>query len=142
MTYLTLEKGASEHTCRNYLNDLSHFEGFISSAGLSGRGEVDVSRIDRDIIRIYLRALFRSNKRSSITRKLASIRSFFQYLVREGIISKNPAKGVATPKTEKYIPKTLTIDEMFRILGAPDTSDTLGLGTGLFWNCSIPVVFG
>jgi integrase/recombinase XerC len=48
-------------------------------------------------------------------------------LVREGIISKNPAKGVATPKTEKYIPKTLTIDEMFRILGAPDTSDTLGL---------------
>ena len=128
--YLALEKGASEHTFRSYLNDLSHFEGFILSSGLypiSERGEVDVSRVDRDIIRIYLRALFRSNKRSSIARKLASIRSFFQYLVREGIVSKNPAKGVATPKSEKYIPTTLTIDEMFRLLDAPDTSNPLGL---------------
>jgi len=130
MKYLALEKGASEHTCRSYLNDLSHLASFISASGLipkSERGEVDVSRIDRDIIRIYLRALFRSGKRSSIARKLASIRSFFQYLVREGIISKNPAKGVATPKTEKYIPSTLTIDEMFRMLDAPDSSKSMGL---------------
>jgi len=128
--YLTLEKGASEHTCRGYLNDLSHLEGFILASGLypiSDRGEVDVSRVDRDIIRIYLRALFRSNKKSSIARKLASIRSFFQYLVRNGVISKNPAKGVATPKTERYIPITLTIDETFRMLDAPDKSNTLGL---------------
>ena len=128
--YLTLEKGASEHTCRGYLNDLSHLEGFISASGLypiSDRGEVDVSRIDRDIIRIYLRALFRSNKKSSIARKLASIRSFFQYLVRNGVILKNPAKGVATPKTERYIPITLTIDEVFRMLDAPDKSNPLGL---------------
>ncbi len=128
--YLTLEKGASDHTCRGYLNDLSHLEGFISASGLypiSDRGEVDVSRIDRDIIRIYLRALFRSNKKSSIARKLASIRSFFQYLVRNGVISKNPAKGVATPKTERYIPITLTIDEIFRMLDAPDKSNPLGL---------------
>jgi integrase/recombinase XerC len=127
--YLTLEKGASEHTCRGYLNDLSHLEGFISASGLypiSDRGEVDVSRIDREIIRIYLRALFRSNKKSSIARKLASIRSFFQYLVRNGVISKNPAKGVATPKTERYIPVTLTIDEIFRMLDAPDKSNPLG----------------
>jgi integrase/recombinase XerC len=130
MTYLTLEKGASEHTCRSYFNDLSHFQAFVSKSGLfpiSERGEMDVSRIDRDIIRIYLRALFRSNKRSSVARKLASIRSFFQYLVREEIISTNPAKGVATPKTEKYIPSTLTIDEMFRMLDAPDTSNPIGL---------------
>jgi len=128
--YLTLEKGASEHTCRSYRNDLFHLEGFVSTSGLypiSQNGEVDVSRVDRDIIRLYLRALFRSNKRSSIARKLASIRSFFQYLVREGIIPKNPAKGVATPKTEKYIPTTLTIDEMFRMLDAPDISNPLGL---------------
>ena len=128
--YLALEKGASEHTCWSYLNDLSHLECFISASGLypiSQKGEVDVSRVDREIIRMYLRALFRSNKRSSIARKLASIRSFFQYLVREGIISKNPAKSVATPKTEKYIPTTLTIDEMFRMLDAPDISNPLGL---------------
>jgi len=128
--YLTIEKGASEHTCRGYLNDLSHLEGFILSSGLypiSDEGEVDVSRIDREIIRIYLRALFRSNKKSSIARKLASIRSFFQYLVRNGVISKNPAKGVATPKTERYIPVTLTIDEIFRMLDAPDKSNPLGL---------------
>jgi integrase/recombinase XerC len=128
--YLALEKGASEHTCRSYFNDLSHLAGFISASGLitkSKRGEVDVSRIDRDIIRIYLRALFRSKRRSSIARKLAAIRSFFQYLVREGIISTNPAKGVATPKRERYIPSTLSIDEMFRMLDAPDKSNPIGL---------------
>jgi integrase/recombinase XerC len=130
MRYLALEKGASENTCRGYFNDLSHLGDFISASGLfpkSERGEVDVSRIDRDIIRIYLRTLFRSNRRSSIARKLASIRSFFQYLVREGIISTNPAKGVATPKTERYIPSTLSIDEMFRMLDAPDKSNSTGL---------------
>ncbi len=128
--YLTLERGASEHTCRGYLNDLSHLEGFISTSGLyptSESGEVDVRRVDRDIIRIYLRALFRSNKKSSIARKLASIRSFFQYLVREGVISRNPAKGVATPKAEQYLPNTLTIDEIFRMLDAPDKSNSSGL---------------
>jgi len=128
--YLTLEKGASEHTCRGYLNDLSHLEGFIRTSGLyavSQTGDVDVSRVDRDIIRVYLRALFRSNKRSSVARKLGAIRSFFQYLVREGIISRNPAKGVATPKRERYIPRALTIDEMFRLLDAPDRSNPSGL---------------
>ncbi len=128
--YLVLEKGASEHTCRGYFNDLSHLGDFISASGLfpkSEGGEVDVSRIDRDIIRIYLRTLFRSNRRSSIARKLASIRSFFQYLVREGIVSTNPAKGVATPKTERFIPRTLSIDEMFRMLDAPDKSNPIGL---------------
>jgi integrase/recombinase XerC len=48
-------------------------------------------------------------------------------MVREGIISRNPAKGVATPKTEKYIPSTLTIDEMFRMLDTPDKSNPIGL---------------
>jgi integrase/recombinase XerC len=130
MEYLTLEKGASEHTCRGYLHDLCHFAGFISASQLypvSETGEVDVRRVDRDIIRVYLRALFGSNKRSSIARKLASLRSFFQYLVREGIIPRNPAKGVASPKRERYIPRALTVDEMFRLLDAPDRSDPPGL---------------
>jgi integrase/recombinase XerC len=128
--YLTLEKGASEHTCRSYFHDLSHLEGFISASGLypvSETGEIDVTLLDRDIIRVYLRALFQSKKRSSIARNLASIRSFFRYLVREGIVSKNPAKGVATPKTEKYIPRALSIDEMFRMLDAPDALNPSGL---------------
>ena len=144
--YLTLEKGASDHTCRGYLNDLSHLEGFIRASGLyavSETGEVDVSRVDRDIIRVYLRALFRSTKRSSIARKLGAIRSFFQYLVREGIISRNPAKGVATPKLEKHIPHTLTIDEMFRMLDGPDPSSSLGLRDRavleLLYSCGIRV---
>jgi len=101
--YLALEKGSSEHTCRGYINDISHFASFISASGLypvSDTGQIDVSRVDRDIIRIYLRA---------------------------GIISKNPAKGVATPKPEKYIPRALTIDEMFRMLDAPDASNPPGL---------------
>ena len=119
--YLSMEKNASPHTCRGYRRDLEEFENFLRSSGtdLSPRGGVEIEKVDRIIIRKYLSFLHRKNKKSSIARKISTLRSFFKYLVREQTISSNPAKSVSSPKVEKTLPTTLTVDEAFRLMESP-----------------------
>jgi integrase/recombinase XerC len=123
--YLSMEKNSSLHTCRNYLIDLEQFEKFLKDSGtaLSPRGEVEIERVDRMAIRKYLSFLYRRNKKSSIARKLSTLRSFFRYLVREQIISANPAKPVSTPKVERLLPSVLTVDEAFRLVESPSRDE-------------------
>lgn len=119
--YLSVEKNASPHTCRGYQNDLEEFENFLRSAGLflSPSGKVEIEKIDRLAIRRYLSFLHRKNKKSSIARKISTLRSFFKYLVKEQTVTSNPAKSVATPKVDKPLPTTLTVDEAFRLMESP-----------------------
>jgi len=100
---------------------LEEFENFLRSSGtdLSPRGGVEIEKVDRIIIRKYLSFLHRKNKKSSIARKISTLRSFFKYLVREQMISSNPAKSVSSPKVEKTLPTTLTVDEAFRLMESP-----------------------
>jgi integrase/recombinase XerC len=122
--YLSTEKNASPHTCRSYQKDLEQFENFIKSLGLSfsPTGNREMGKVDRIAIRRYLGFLYRKNKKSSIARKLSTLRSFFKYLVREQLIASNPAKNVSTPKVEKSLPTALTVDEAFRLMEAPSLS--------------------
>ena len=80
---------------------------------------IAVKKVDRMVLRKYLSFLHRKNRKSSIARKLSTLRSFFKYLVREQILSANPAKPVSTPKVEKLLPSTLTVDEAFRLVESP-----------------------
>jgi integrase/recombinase XerC len=100
---------------------LEEFENFLKSSGtdLSPMGGVEIEKVDRIIIRKYLSNLHRKNKKSSIARKISTLRSFFKYLVREQMISSNPAKSVSSPKVEKTLPTTLTVDEAFRLMESP-----------------------
>ncbi len=120
--YLSAEKNASPHTCRCYQRDLKEFENFLKSQGadLSPSGKLELEKVDRIVIRKYLSVLHRKNKKSSIARKISTLRSFFRYLVREKLVSSNPAKAVSTPKVEKPLPTTLTVDEAFRLMESPD----------------------
>ncbi len=120
--YLSTEKNASPHTCRCYQRDLREFENFLKSQDdtLSPAGEPEMEKVDRIVIRKYLSLLHRKNKKSSIARKISTLRSFFRYLVREKLVSSNPAKAVSTPKVEKTLPTTLTVDEAFRLMESPD----------------------
>ncbi len=122
--YMALERGASPHTCRAYRKDLELFAAFLQEQGLP----LDVTKIDYLTIRLYLGHLYRGRqiKRTSVKRKLASLRTFFKYLKREGIVEKNPAKIVASPKGGKDLPHALTVDEAFRILDVPDAASPLG----------------
>jgi len=125
--YLSGEKNASPHTCRCYQRDLEEFEDFLKSSGmvLSPAGESEMNRVDRWAIRKYLSFLHRKNKKSSIARKLSTLRSFFKYLVREKLATSNPAKSVSTPKVEKFLPTTLTVDEAFRLMESPTKNKKL-----------------
>jgi integrase/recombinase XerC len=119
--YLSAEKNASPHTCRNYSKDLEQFEKFLKTSGLhlSPEGEIEMGKVDRWTLRKYLSSLHRKNKKSSIARKISTLRSFFKYLVREQRVTANPAKSVSTPKREKPLPSTLTVDEAFRLVESP-----------------------
>lgn len=119
--YLTVEKNASPHTCRCYQRDLEGFEDFLKNSGLvlPSSAEVEWGKMDRMAIRKYLSFLHRKNKKSSIARKISTLRSFFRYLNREQMVASNPAKSVSTPKVEKTLPTTLTVDEAFRLMESP-----------------------
>lgn len=126
--YLTLEKNASTHTCRCYRKDLEEFESFLKDSNIKVDpfGQLEIEKVDRFDIRRYLSFLHRKNRKSSIARKLSTLRSFFRYLVRERVISINPAKVVSTPKVEKPLPTTLTVDEAFRLMDSPKRGEIKG----------------
>ncbi len=129
LEHLRIERNASAHTIRNYGSDLEQFRQFLRSKGLAGgrKGdEVAVEKIDALSVRAYLGHIYREHKKSSLGRKLAAQRSFFRYLVNEGVISQSPAELVATPKQEKNLPAFLSVDEAFSLMKAPDASNTWG----------------
>lgn len=108
---LKAEKDVSPHTMRAYTKDLEEFLSFTD------KKPQDIDNLD---IRGFLASLYyRKLKKSSIARKLATIRSFFKYLHREGIVKKNPAKLVSSPKVPKSLPRFLTVDEAFALMNSP-----------------------
>jgi integrase/recombinase XerC len=119
--YLSAERNASPHTCRAYERDLEEFEDFLKNLGmsLSTGQDIEFGKVDRLIIRRYLSFLHRKNRKSSIARKISTLRSFFKFLVREQLVTSNPVKSVSTPKVEKPLPTTLTVDEAFRLMEIP-----------------------
>jgi integrase/recombinase XerC len=120
-SYLRHERCSSVHTHKNYLVDLSQFFGFLEKRfpGISKDGVGRIGEVDADMVREYLGSIFTSHTASSIARKLASLRTFFQYCLRRGLVGANPAKEVATPKIPKRVPKFLTVDEVVALLEAP-----------------------
>lgn len=116
---LSAEKGFSPNTCRAYQNDLEQFAAYLedSASGLPAMGEkVDVRKVDEIVIRSYLGFLYKKNQKSTIARKLSTLRSFFRFLVKRGVISRNPAETVLTPKRGRPVPQYLPVDDMFRLL--------------------------
>ena len=121
--YLMVERGVSVHTQRNYLNDLRQFSQFLQKEF----PDRDLATIDNLTIRSYLGALYKKNKKSSIARKLASLRTFFKFLLRKNIIADDPTALVSTPRREKHMPSFLSVDEMFALLEMPDGTKLAGL---------------
>ncbi|RLB18580.1 MAG: tyrosine recombinase XerC [Deltaproteobacteria bacterium] len=111
------QKGYSPHTVRSYRADLIHFFSFM------GTRQEEVCATE---IRAYLGSLFGRYKRSTIARKLSAIRSFLTFLEKRGVLERNPAKEVSSPKLNKYIPGYLTVDEVFRLLERPEKEKPFG----------------
>ena len=125
LEHLRYERNVSSHTLRNYSSDLEQFLAFLTADGK--RNAPEISQIDHLTIREWLASLHsEQKKKASIARKLAALRTFFQFLVREGMLELNPAKLVATPKLEKKLPKHLSIEDAVRFIESPDPEADLG----------------
>lgn len=121
LTYLTVERDASPHTLRNYGADLRQFLLFLQTThdGTLPAPET----VDAYAVRNFLatRAGLGDAKRS-IGRKLATVRSLFKYLGREGIIAQSPAATVVTPKNDQRLPRVLSADDAARLMDNPGST--------------------
>lgn len=127
--HLRYERNVSEHTLRNYASDLEQFYNYLAPLDpqTGVRRELDVKQIDHITIREWLSSLHTAQKKkTSVARKLAALRTFFQFLVREGVVELNPAKLVATPRLEKKLPNHLSVEDAIRFIETPDTETDLG----------------
>jgi integrase/recombinase XerC len=125
--HLRNERNVSPHTLRNYLSDLAQFNHFLVEKRLClGEGDkVDVRKADIYVVRAYLASLTKNRKKSSVGRKLAALRGFFLYLVATRQIEKDPLRLIHSPKQEKPLPGFLSVDDVFRLLGAIKVSGSL-----------------
>ena len=128
LEHLRYERNVSTHTLRNYSSDLEQFHEHLAHVQADGtRKQIPVKDIDHLTIREWMASLHADNKKkTSIARKLASLRTFFQFLVREGIQETNPAKLVATPKVERKLPNHLSMEDAVRFIESPDLETDLG----------------
>ncbi len=128
---LPAEKGYSVHTCRAYSRDLEEFTAYLtengrSSAGASApQGSLGPQDVTAVAIRGYLGMLHQKNQKSSIARKLSTLRSFFKFLVKKGVVDANPVEGILTPKREKNLPGYLSIDAVFHLLDSIEPDSVL-----------------
>lgn len=119
---LSVERNLSEHTIRAYCRDLEQFFDFLSREGcFSEEDRNDLTQIDTIKIRSFLARLHKVNSRTSIARKLSAIKTFFRYLVREGVLTSSPADGLSTPKRESYLPKILSAEQVGALLDQSHT---------------------
>lgn len=128
--HLEIERNLSPHTLRNYLSDLALFRKYLIEKG-KDRPKQETEKpevlglsilkaIDHLSIRGFLAALHKKRcAKSTIARKLAVLRAFFNYCVRMGLVDLNPAKQVKNPKQEKHLPDTLTIDQAINVVVSP-----------------------
>lgn len=125
LEYMRSVKNCSPHTLLNYGKDLEQFQAYLSPPGEQAPG---LKRVTHHLIREFVGHLHQNGlEKSSIARKLAALRSFFKYCVREGVLKENPARLVPTPKLPKRIPAVLSAEEMSGFLdqlAAPSTSGT------------------
>ncbi len=108
--YMRSVRNSSPHTLVNYGNDLAQFVTFLTPPGTE---TPKLGQVNHHMIREYVAHLHDTGlEKSSIARKLAALRSFFKYCVREGRLNENPARLVATPKLPKRVPAVLSAEEM------------------------------
>jgi integrase/recombinase XerC len=117
LRHLADERNASPHTCRAYARDLAQFQEHLADElGPAARPK----DVDHLLIRSFLARLHRQGlKKVSAARKLATLRTFFRYLSREGVLAHNPAQALLSPRLERRIPVPLEEAEVVSLVEVP-----------------------
>ena len=121
LEFLQKDKKLSKNTLQSYNRDILQYHKYIDE------NELNYSKITEDDIKKYLKYLKKIDKKpSTISRNLATIRSFYQYLIRTRKISQDPTSKIKSPKIEKRVPSVLTSDEVDLLLEQPKDVDLKG----------------
>lgn len=121
LKHLETERNASPHTIRSYGTDLRFFSAYVEE---QIGPEVSPAKVDHLLIRSYLSRLHHKGlSKTSSGRKLASLRSFFRYLCREGILERNPARALLSPRVEKRLPTYVEAADVGQFVEVTDDTD-------------------
>ena len=121
LEFLQSDKKLSENTLQSYKRDIIQFEEYLSN------NRINYAKIDQEEISNYLKYLQEIGKKTStISRSLASIRSFYQFLIRTRKIKRDPTEEIQSPKVEKRVPSVLTAQEVELLLDQPKDVDLKG----------------
>lgn len=128
INFVKIERDYSHHSITAYAKDLSELLIYADTEKYPD----DIKSIDFFALRGFVASLYdRSLSKASIERKISSIKSFFKFLYRKGILEENPARMLKFPKKEKKLPTVFNIDDIFKLLDTADTSTPMGLRDGL-----------
>ena len=118
--HLLTERRLSANTCKHYQRDLSELLSWCNNAGIKHWKKLGTHQVRQYAAQCRRRGL----AGRSIQRRLSALRSFYNYLLREQIVSLNPGLDVSAPKSEQHLPDTLSVDDIARMLSI-NTRDTL-----------------
>ena len=118
--FVAVEKGYSDHTSAAYRNDLNQFLRYLAGQDVSSWQDVGRAQI-LDYI-LHLRG--REYATSTVARKIAAVKSYFHFLVREGVLRDDPTAAVDSPPVDKHLPRPLSPEDMARLLAEPAKSST------------------
>ncbi|MCI8397443.1 MAG: site-specific tyrosine recombinase XerD [Clostridia bacterium] len=122
LDFIENDKKASQNTLQSYRRDIMQYNTYVEE------NKINYLKVDEEGIREYLKYMNEIGKKSStISRSLASIRSFYQYLLRIKKVKKDPTEGIQSPKIEKRIPSVLTSQEVELLLEQPKDVDLKGI---------------
>ncbi len=122
LDFIENDKKASQNTLQSYRRDIMQYEDYVE------KNDINYLKVNEDDIRNYLKYMNENGKKSStISRSLASIRSFYQYLLRVKKVKRDPTEGIQSPKIEKRIPSVLTSQEVELLLEQPKDVDLKGI---------------
>ena len=130
LDHLTVERGLSANTLSAYRRDLRRYVAFCRERGIDGAGDVD-ERTIRSFVASVSASTWGGDERPyrarSVARALSSVRSFHRFLLREGGAVRDPATAVVQPKLPRSLPHPLPVDDVTRLLDAPDATTPAGL---------------
>lgn len=117
LAYLRLERALSDNTAQSYRFDLQRLEGFLNQHRVKS-----LNTVTPDLLSKYIRVLYDIGfAATSIQRTVSSLRSYFAFAASEGEIERDPTELLETPRTTRYLPSVLTVDEVERIINVIDT---------------------
>ncbi len=138
--YLGVEKNYSKHTLISYETDLGQFMSFVQE--ITQQETLEIERIQKSHIRLWLANLDQQKlKKTSISRKIACLKSFFKFALKRGYVTQNPTTGIISPKKDKRLPKSITKQEAERLFDYQDDKTAWGNQKTaileLFYGCGI-----